>query len=131
MKSWIDQEQPVVVGALDMYYLPYLSRLPHPHPLRAADAGYDDESQQVFVHDCGCQDVQIVSYEEFKRSLNINVPGMSKKNTARVFIFPQPLPSELELAQNGLRFRAQKMLHPSVALSGIPAMRKLAKEIST
>ena len=98
MKGWIDQEQPVVVGALDMYYLPYYPEIYHTRhiPIHyVLLVGYDDSSQQVFVHDCGCQAVQIVSYEELERSLNVTVPGMSKKNTARAFIFPQPLPSEL------------------------------------
>ena len=91
--------------------------------------GYDDEVREVSIQDCGCEGVQHISYEEFEKSLNVTVPGMSKKNTARAFILPQPLPTELEIAQKGLHYRANKMLNPPVSLFGIPAMRKLAKEI--
>jgi hypothetical protein len=41
------------------------------------------------------------------------------------------MPSELEIAKKGLQFRAQKMLHPPVAMFGIHAMRKLAKEVTS
>ncbi|NMC59082.1 MAG: BtrH N-terminal domain-containing protein [Candidatus Methanofastidiosa archaeon] len=132
IKEWINEDKPVVVGALDMYYLPYYAKIYHTQHIPIHYillVGYDDASQTVFVQDCGCQEVQPISYDEFELSLNVNVPGMSKKNTARAFILPQLLPSELELAQKGLLFRAQKMLHPPVALFGIPAMRKLAKEL--
>ena len=134
MKVWIDEERPVVVGALDMYYLPYYPEIYHTQhvPIHyILLVGYDDESQTVFVQDCGCEEVQPISYKEFEDSLNVNVPGMSKKNTARAFVLPQPLPSELEIVKMGLHFRAQKMLRPPVAMFGIPAMRKFAKEVST
>ena len=81
------------------------------------------------MQDCSFEEVQKISYSEFEKALNINVPAMSKKNTIRAFILPRDLPSELEIAQNGLSFRAEKMLKPSVKLFGIPAMKKLAKEI--
>ena len=134
IKDWINAEQPVVVGALDMYYLPYYSEIYHKRhiPIHyVLVIGYDDESHEIYVQDCGCQTVQQISYTEFERSLNVNVPGMSKKNTVRAFILPQQLPSELEIAQKGFRFRADKMLNPPVRLFGISAMRKLAKEIYT
>lgn len=134
IKEWIGKEQPVVVGALDMFYLPYYPEIYHDRhiPIHyVLVVGYDDATQEVFVQDCGCQGVQSVSFNEFEQALNVNVPGMSKKNTVRAFILPQPLPSELEIAQKGLHYRANKMLNPPVRLFGIPAMRKLAKEIFT
>jgi hypothetical protein len=134
IRGWIENDQPVVVGALDMYYLPYYSGIYHLRHIPIhyiLVVGYDDETRQVFIQDCGCREIQTVSYAEFEKALNVNVPGMSKKNTVRAFILPHPLPSELEIAQKGLQFRANKMLHPPVRMFGIPAMRKLAKEIST
>ena len=132
IKTWIDEEHPVVVGALDMYYLPYYPEIYHTQHIPIHYillVGYADESQAVFVQDCGCEEVQSISYEEFECSLNVNVPGMSKKNTARAFVLPRQLPSELEIAKKGFQFRAQKMLHPPVSMFGIPAMRKFAKEV--
>jgi len=56
---------------------------------------------------------------------------MSKKNTYRIFRLPQKLPSELEVAEKGLVHKANRMLSPPVSMFGIPAMRKLAKEMIT
>ncbi len=54
---------------------------------------------------------------------------MSKKNTIRAFTLPAKLPSELEVAKKGFKHKAERFLNPPVKLFGIPAMRKLAKEI--
>jgi len=93
--------------------------------------GYDDDEQAVFVHDCGRKDAEQVSYAEFEKALNVKVPGMSKKNTFRVFKLPDEIPSEFEVAKTGFAFKSQQMLKPPVKMFGIPAMRKLAKEITS
>jgi hypothetical protein len=132
VKEFIGNDQPVVAGALDMYYLHYYPEIYHKKHIPIhyiLVVGYDDDKQEVYVQDCGCEGVQKISYSEFEKALNVNVPAMSKKNTIRTFILPRNLPSELEIAQNGLSFRTEKMLKPSVKLFGIPAMKKLAKEI--
>ena len=132
VKEFIGNNQPVVAGALDMYYLHYYPEIYHKKHIPIhyiLVVGYDDDKQEVYVQDCGFEGVQKISYSEFEKALNANVPAMSKKNTIRAFILPRNLPSELEIAQNGLSFRAEKMLKPSVKLFGIPAMKKLAKEI--
>jgi hypothetical protein len=132
VKEFIGNDQPVVAGALDMYYLHYYPKIYHKKHIPIhyiLVVGYDDDKQEVYVQDCGCEGVQKISYNEFEKALNVNVPAMSKKNTIRTFVLPRNLPSELEIAQNGLSFRTEKMLKPSVKLFGIPAMKKLAKEI--
>jgi hypothetical protein len=132
VKEFIGNDQPVVAGALDMYYLHYYPEIYHKKHIPIhyiLVVGYDDDKQEVYVQDCGCEGVQKISYSEFEKAINVNVPAMSKKNTIRTFILSRNLTSELEIAQNGLSFRAEKMLKPSVKLFGIPAMKKLAKEI--
>jgi len=132
IKEFIDNGQPAVAGALDMYHLHYYPEIYHKRHIPIhyiLVVGYDDDKQKVYIHDCGCADVQKISYSEFEKALNVNVPGMSRKNTIRAFVLPHKLPSELEIAQKGLNLRAQKMLNPPVKLFGIPAMRKLAREI--
>ncbi len=134
IKSYIDNDAPVMVGALDMYYLHYFSELygkEHIPIHYLLVVGYDDEKGAVYVHDCTYEGIQEIPYEEFEKSLNVNVPGMSKKNTYRVFGLPLELPSELEIAEKGLAHKASRMLKPPVSMFGIPAMRKLAKDIST
>lgn len=132
LKGFIADSQPIVAGALDMYYLNYYPEIYHKKhiPIHyVLIVGYNDDKQEVYVQDCGQEKVQKISYSEFEKSLNINVPGMSKKNTIRTFVLPSKFLSELAIAQKGLNFRAEKMLNPPIKLFGIPAMRKLAKEI--
>jgi hypothetical protein len=132
MKEHLENNEPVMVGALDMYYLHYYPELykrEHVPIHYVLMVGYDDNRQVVYVHDCSVGSVQEIPYIEFERALDINVPGMSKKNTFRVFQLPQKMPTELEIASKGFTYKARRMLNPPVKMFGIPAMRKLAKEI--
>jgi hypothetical protein len=132
LKESIDDGQPVVAGAVDMYYLHYyldLYQKLHVPIHYVLVVGYDDEEQGVFVHDCSHENVQKIPYAEFEKSLNVNVPGMSKKNTIRTFAFPLKIPSELEVAKKGFHCKAERFLNPPVKLFGIPVMRRLSEEI--
>lgn len=132
LKEFIDNGQPVMAGALDMYYLRYypdLYKKQHVPTHYVLVVGYDDEERVVFVQDCSHKNIQTIPYEEFEKSLDVNVPGMSKKNTVRTFALPQKLPSEFDVARKGFSYKAERFLKPPVRLFGIPAMRKLAKEI--
>jgi len=132
IKKHLDKDEPVMVGALDMYYLHYYPELYKKEhvPLHyVLVVGYDDEKKVVYVHDCSSTEIQQMSYEEFESCLNVNVPGMSKKNTYRVFGLPQRMLTELEITEKGLPYKAGRMLKPPVSMVGIPAMRKLAKEL--
>ena len=132
MKRYLENDEPVMAGALDMYYLHYYPELygkEHVPIHYVLMVGYDDERQVLYVHDCSVDGVQEVPYAEFERALDVNVPGMSKKNTFRVFQLPQKMPTELEIANKGFTHRARRMVNPPVRMFGIPAMRRLAKEI--
>jgi len=132
LKEFIDSGQPVMAGALDMYFLHYypdLYRKVHVPIHYVLVVGYDNEERVVFVHDCSHENVQRIGYDEFEKSLDVNVPGMSKRNTIRAFMLPEKMPSELEVARAGFSFKAQRFLKPPVKLFGIPAMLKLAHEI--
>lgn len=134
IKTYLDKNEPVMVGALDMYYLHYYPELykkKHVPIHYLLLVGYDDKKQLVYVHDCSFEGLQHISYNEFEYSLNVNVPGMSKKNTFRIFRIPQKMKSELEIAEKGLDYKGNRMLKPAVSIIGIPAMRKLAKDIMT
>ena len=132
LKKFIDNGQPVVAGALDMYYLHYYSNLYkrlHVPIHYVLVVGYDDAKRVVFVHDCSHENVQRIPYDEFEKSLDVDVPGMSKRNTLRAFALPERMPSEFEVAKKGFSYKAERFLNPPVKLFGIPAMRKLADEI--
>jgi hypothetical protein len=81
------------------------------------------------VHDCSHAKIQRIPYDEFEKSLNVNVPGMSKRNTIRAFALPRKIPSEFEVANKGFSYKAERFLNPPVKMFGVPAIRKLAKEI--
>jgi hypothetical protein len=132
MKEHLENDEPIMAGALDMYYLHYypeLYRKAHVPIHYVLVVGYDDNKRVVYVHDCSFGGAQEISYVEFERALDVNVPGMSKKNTFRVFQLPEKLPSELEIADKGFTYKARRMLKPPVSMFGIPAMKKLEKEI--
>jgi len=132
LKDFINEGKPVMAGALDMYYLHYypeLYRIKHVPIHYVLVVGYDDEEKVVYVHDCSHEDVQRIPYNEFEKSLDVNVPGMSKKNTIRAFTIPREIPSEFEVAKKGFSYKAERFLQPPIRLLGIPAMRKLADEI--
>jgi hypothetical protein len=134
IKIYLDNDEPVMVGALDMYYLHYYPELykkEHIPIHYVLVTGYDDEKQVVYVHDCSFNGLQQIPFVEFEASLNVNVPGMSRRNTYRIFRLPQKMPSELEVAEKGLAYKAGRMLKPPTSMLGIPAMRKLAKDITT
>jgi len=134
IRESVDNGEPVMAGALDMYYLHYYPQIYNKYhvPIHyILVVGYDDEKQAVFVHDCSARSVQEVSYSGFEKALNVKVPGMSNKNTFRVFKLPNNIPTELEVARKGFAFKSSQMLEPPVKLFGVPAMRKLAKEITT
>jgi hypothetical protein len=132
LRESIDEERPIVVGALDMYYLHYCPELykkQHVPIHYVLVVGYDDEKRTVFVHDCSHKSVQIIPYDEFEKSLNVKVPGMSRKNTIRMFDLPEKLPTEFEVTEKGFSYKAERFLNPPVRLFGVPAMRRLAEEI--
>jgi hypothetical protein len=132
LKDLIDEGRPVMAGALDMYYLHYYPDLhgkQHVPIHYVLVVGYDDEEKTVFVHDCSHEGLQRITYDDFEKSLDVNVPGMSKRNTIRAFSLPKNLPSEFEVAKKGFSYKAERFLSPPVKLFGIPAMRRLADEI--
>ena len=132
LKDFINEGRPVMAGALVMYYLHYYQELygkEHVPIHYVLVVGYDDEEQVVYVHDCSHESVQTIPYDEFEKSLDVKVPGMSKRNTIRAFTIPREIPSEFEVAKKGFSYKADRFLHPPVRLFGIPAIRKLSKEI--
>ena len=133
IKESIDKEIPVVAGALDMFYLHYYAGLYnriHVPIHYVLLVGYDDKKEKFYLYDCSYEQLQEVSYNDLMMSLSTKVLGMSKKNTIRIFKLPEKLPSELEVAEKGLKHKAERMLNPPISMIGIVAMRKLAKDIT-
>ena len=133
IRESIGNNMPVVAGALDMFHLNYYTHLykrTHVPIHYVLITGYDDDSEEFSILDCSYENLQKITYDDLRMALDVNVPGMSKKNTIRIFRVPDRLPDELEVTEKGFRHKAERMLNPPVSLTGIPAMRKLAKEIT-
>ena len=90
--------------------------------------GYDEEGQAVLVHDCDRAEVQVILYDDLQRAWDVNVPGLSKRNTLFTFEFAAQVADVATVVYQGLRKKAELMLAPPVSMFGIKGMRKLARE---
>ncbi len=130
-KSQIDLGCPVVLGCLDMYYLHYYPKFYHKFHIPIhyiLMVGYDDEKQTAYVLDCGLEAVQSLSYQSLEEAMNVEIKGLSHKNTICTIAFQQELKSTIDIAKEGFHRKAMKMLESPVGFAGIRGMYKFAKE---
>jgi hypothetical protein len=132
VRESIDGGRPALLGALDMFHLPYYDRFYHSihvpihHVLMV---GYDDERAAAFVLDCDRPDVQTVPYSDLQAAWNVRNPGLGKQNTFYAFTFNERVAEVETIARRGLVKRAAAMLDAPVSMLGIKGMRKLAREL--
>jgi hypothetical protein len=132
-KQAIDQGNPALLGALDMYHLPYYDKFYHMYHIpihHVLMVGYDDEREAILVLDCDRADLQLVPYTDLEPAWNVNVPGLGKKNTFYTFYFDDQVADVETIARKGLAKRATEMLEAPVSMLGIKGMRKLARELA-
>jgi len=60
----------------------------------------------------------------------VKLPGLGNRNRLAIVDIPQALPSTEALIRQSILDQCQTMLHPPVSMVGIPAMKKLASEIT-
>jgi hypothetical protein len=131
-QTFIDQGTPVILGALDMYHLPYYPKLYHTiHvPIHfVLMVGYDEERRVVLVQDCDRPDVQEVPCTDLQLAWDVRTPGYSERNTLFAFRFNGEVADVLTIAERALRRKAEFMLRPPTSMFGIPGIRKLAREL--
>lgn len=131
-KEQIDNERPIVLGCLDMYYLSYYPKFYYKEHIPIhyiLMVGYDDEEQCAYVYDCGIKEVQKIKYETLEKALNIKKTSLSDKNSICLIEFNDEIKSIREIAIKGFYEKANQMLNPKVGFCGISGMRKLSKEI--
>ncbi|MBM3314209.1 DUF4872 domain-containing protein, partial [candidate division WOR-3 bacterium] len=68
--------------------------------------------------------------DELRQAWDVNVPGLGKKNRWAALDLAAAIPPDRELIVTSITDQAQMMLQPPVSMPGIPAMRKLAREIA-
>ncbi len=127
----VDKSTPPIIGPLDMYYLHfyegiYQERHIPIHYLLLV--GYDDE--MAYVLDTGQEDVQSLPLEELEGAWDVNVPGLGKRNRLVIIDIPETFRPVDELIKQSIVDECQTMLQPPVSMLGIPAMKKLAREIA-
>lgn len=127
----VDVGTPPVLGPLDMFHLHFYEDIYHKRhiPIHyVLLVGYEDE--KAYVHDTDKGDIQGIPLEELRLAWDVNVPGLGKRNRLVVFDIPQNLPPTDVLIRKSIADECQTMLHPPVSMVGIPAMKKVAREIA-
>ncbi len=130
-KAEIDQGYPCVLGALDMYYLPYFEKLYHADHIPfhyVMMVGYDDEKKCVIINDCGRKESQLLSYEELRLAWNCGYPGLSNPNTVCV-VRMNSKKNPYQIAKEAFAKEAEAFLHPPVGFVGYRGFEKFIKDL--
>ena len=130
-KAEIDAGHPSVLGALDMYYLPYFSKLYHEEHIPfhyVLMVGYDDVTGCVFLHDCGREGIQTLSYDDLRSAWNCSYPGLSKPNTVCT-IRMSAEKNKYQIAKEAFAKRGEQFLNPPVGFVGRKGFEKLISDL--
>ena len=131
-KKAVDHGIPPLLGALDMYHLPYYDKFYHNFHVpihHVLMVGYDDDREAVLVLDCDRADVQVIPYADLEPAWDVTIPGMGKKNTFYMFTFNDQVADVETITRKGLVKQAAAMLDAPVSILGLKGMRKLAREL--
>jgi len=130
-KTEIDAGYPVVLGALDMYYLPYFERLylqehiPFHYVLMV---GYDEEKKNIYLQDCGRQELITLSYTNLKSAMNCSYLGLSKANTLCTIRMMEEK-SKVQIGREALSLKKELFLNPPTGFLGYKGFEKFIKEL--
>ncbi len=130
-KTEIDAGFPVVLGALDMYYLPYYPKLYHREHIPfhyVLMVGYDDDAQCIYLFDCGHKDMQTLTYEQLRDAWDCSYPGLSKPNTVCTIRMNESK-NKYQIANEALAKRAEMFLKPPVSFVGRIGFEKFLKDL--
>lgn len=128
-KSEIDGGYPVILGALDMYYLPYYKKLYHKEHIPfhyILMVGYDDEG--IYLYDCGRTELLHLSYDKLRQSMNCNYPGLSKENTICT-IRMNTSKNKYNIAREAIAIKRDMFLSPPKGFLGYKGFEKFIKEL--
>ncbi len=130
-KDEIDNGYPCILGALDMYYLPYLEKLYHGDHIPfhyIMMVGYDDEEQCIIVFDCAREESQTLPYDELKSAWDCSYPGLSKPNTVCT-IRMQSEKNKYQIAKEAFAKTSEGFLHPPIGFVGYKGFEKFIKDL--
>jgi Butirosin biosynthesis protein H, N-terminal/Domain of unknown function (DUF4872) len=126
----VDAGTPPVLGPLDMFHLHFHEELYHRRHIPIHYlllVGYADDA--AYVHDTELQAVQEIPLGDLRAAWDVNVPGLGKRNRLVVLDMPTELPPAGEVIRRSIADECRTMLRPPVSMLGLPAMRKVAREI--
>ncbi len=130
-KAEIDVGYPPVLGALDMYYLPYFSKLyqgehiPFHYVLMV---GYDDDAQCIYLLDCGREEVLTLTYDELRHAWDCSYPGLSKPNTVCA-VRMNTKKNKYQIAKEALAIKGEMFLNPPVGFVGRKGFQKFINDL--
>ncbi len=127
----IDAGYPCVLGALDMYYLPYYSKLYHQEHIPfhyVLMVGYDDDKQCIELYDCGRETAQRLACSELRHAWDCSYPGLSRPNTVCV-VRMNTVKSACQIAEEALARRSGLFLKPPASFVGKKGLQKFIDEL--
>lgn len=130
-KTEIDSGYPCVLGALDMYYLSYYTKLYHKEHIPfhyVLMIGYDDEAQHIYLHDCGKAEVQVLPYAELRLAWACSYPGLSKPNTVCT-VRMNSTKNKYEIAKEAFRKKRALFLDAPAGFTGYRGLCKLIADL--
>jgi hypothetical protein len=130
-KAEVDAGYPPVLGALDMYYLPYYSKLYHGEHIPfhyVLMIGYDDDAQCIYLLDCGRIEVQTLPYDELRHAWDCSYPGLSKPNTVCT-VRMNTTRNKYQIAKEVLTKKGEMFLNPPVSFIGRKGFDKFIHEL--
>lgn len=127
--AFIDAGVPVILGAIDMFHLPYYAKFYHKlHiPIHyAMMIGYDRDG--VYVADCGREGIQSIPYADLEQAWNVDIPAFSKRNTMYAVSLSDGICSFEQITYSALRKKAMQWLRPPVSFIGYPGMIRMTQD---
>ncbi len=130
IKKEIHNGNPVILGPLDMFYLPYLKMYHTEHiPMHyVLMVGYDEENESILIFDCDRESMQELPQSELIQAWQIQKNEVGDKNGFIRFSLPREPIDKYELADICFRNKAERQLCQKPNFVGINAYNKIAKE---
>lgn len=130
-RAAVDAGTPAVLGPLDMFHLHWYEGLYHQRHIPIHFlllVGYDNG--RAYAQDTSQKQVQTIPLEELRLAWDVNAPGLGKRNRLAVLDIPQELPPTETLIRQAIADQCRTMLQPPVSMLGVPALKKVAREIA-
>ena len=130
IKREIDAGNPVILGPLDMYYLPYLKMYHKEHiPMHyVLMVGYDEEKDCMLIYDCDREKLQELPQMELIQAWNIEKNEVGDKNGFIRFSLSENTIDKYKLADICFRNKAMRQLCNKPDFVGVNAYNKIALE---